>query len=250
MWSKDVNQWTKNFILMTLMLCAAGLAAVLEPKHFVANPAESGTYERIIPREFGEWIAEKDIGRLIVNPQQEEQLESLYSETVSRTYINRQTGKRIMLSIAYGADQTHENQVHKPEVCYPSQGFQLLGKQKDQIQTAYRDIPVLRVQTRLGERVEPVTYWIRFGDKLIRGAVEQNLARIQYGLSGDIPDGLLFRVSSIESDAVVAYRLHDQFVVDLLQALKPNERSLLVGRSSQGVESSANSLTEVKAPKD
>ena len=34
-----------------------------------------------------------------------------------------------MLSIAYGKNQSDALQLHKPEICYPAQGFTLLAKQ-------------------------------------------------------------------------------------------------------------------------
>lgn len=225
-----MNHWLRNFILLALMLAASGLAVALKPRHLTADEAPQISYEKIIPKSFGDWIAEENTNTLVVNPQQEEQLNSLYSEIVTRTYVNRLTGRRVMLSIAYGADQTRNNQVHKPEVCYPAQGFQLLGTRKDQTHTDSGDIPVMRVLTRQGSRVEPVTYWIRVGDKIVRGALEQNMVRLQFGLRGALPDGLLFRVSTIEENPEPAYKLHDAFVGELLKALTPQERSYLGGQ--------------------
>jgi len=221
----------RNVVLMALMLATSGFAVALRPKHLTADQAPQISYEQIIPESFGDWIAEENKNTLVINPQQEEQLSTLYSEIVTRTYTNRITGRRVMLSIAYGADQTRNNQVHKPEVCYPAQGFQLLNTQKDQTHTDSGDIPVMRVLTRLGPRIEPVTYWIRVGDKVVRGAVEQNLARLQFGLRGSLPDGLLFRVSTIEDDPGPAYDLHDAFVSDLLKTLSPAERFHLGGQT-------------------
>lgn len=226
-----MNHWLRNLTLLALMLAASGMAMALRPKHLTADQAPQISYEQIIPKSFGDWIAEENKNTLVVNPQQEEQLNSLYSEIVTRTYTNRLTGKKVMLSIAYGADQTRNNQVHKPEVCYPAQGFQLLRTHKDQTHTDSGDIPVMRVLTRLGPRIEPVTYWIRVGDTVVRGAVEQNLARLQFGLRGSLPDGLLFRVSTIEDDPEPAYKLHDAFVGDLLKTLSPAERFHLGGQT-------------------
>ncbi|MBP2638700.1 MAG: methanolan biosynthesis protein EpsI, partial [Firmicutes bacterium] len=115
------------------------------------------------------------------------------------------------------------------------------------MQTRFGNIPVMRVQTRQGRRVEPVTYWIRVGDKLARGAIEQNLARVQVGLRGRIPDGLLFRVSSIEDDTVAAYQLQDQFVDDLIGALDPVDRSQFIGDtvSSNSATTNLSGVTRV-----
>ena len=57
-----------------------------------------------------------------------------------------------------------------------------------------------RLTTALGPRNEPVTYWLTVGDQVIKNAFEKRIAEIRLGLTGQIPDGLLFRVSSIDAD--------------------------------------------------
>lgn len=218
----------RNIFLLLLMLVTVGLAIFLKPTFIAPENTQIG-YEQIIPNQFGDWIAENDKGGLVVNPQQEAQLKDLYSEVMARTYVHKPTGRKIMLSIAYSADQRHENQVHKPEVCYPAQGFELLSTKKDWVTTSSGNIPAMRVSTRQGQRVEPVTYWIRIGDKVVRGAIEQNLARVQFGLLGRIPDGLLFRVSEVNSDTQGSYALQDQFINALLSSLSTANRKILIG---------------------
>lgn len=221
----------RNIFLLLLMLVTVGLAIFLKPTFIAPENTQIG-YEQIIPNQFGDWIAENDKGGLVVNPQQEAQLKDLYSEVMTRTYVHKPTGRKIMLSIAYSADQRHENQVHKPEVCYPAQGFELLSTKKDWVTTSSGNIPAMRVSTRQGQRVEPVTYWIRIGDKVVRGAIEQNLARVQFGLLGRIPDGLLFRVSEVNSDAHGSYILQDQFINALLSSLSTINREILIGATA------------------
>lgn len=219
----------RNILLLSLMIVASAMAVAMKPTVFSTEPGQQIGYEKIIPDHFGDWTAERDAGSFVVNPQQEAQLRNLYSEVLSRTYVQSVTGRKIMLSIAYSADQRHENQVHKPEVCYPAQGFELVATQKDWVQTSYGQIPAMRVLARQGQRVEPVTYWIRVGDKVVRGAVEQNLARVQVGLLGRIPDGLLFRVSEINSDAQASNALQDQFINALLSSISTANRKILIG---------------------
>ena len=55
------------------------------------------------------------------------------------------------------------------------------------------------------------------------------MRRLAYGLSGEIPDGMLVRVSSISSDEPDAWRLQDQFIAELLAALGAAERVRLIG---------------------
>jgi EpsI family protein len=217
-------------VISILMLFAAGIAYALTPREHLADTALKIEYDNVIPKSFGEWVEAPAYANQIINPQQQATLEQLYSQMVVRTFVHTPTGRRIMLSIAYGRDQSRENQVHKPEVCYPAQGFQIKKIYKDEIVGSQSPIPVMRLHTSHGQRTEPVTYWIRVGNKLVRGAIEQNIARVGFGLKGQIPDGLLFRVSEIYDDPVASFQIQDEFILTLLAALKPSERAALAGK--------------------
>jgi len=45
---------------------------------------------------------------------------------------------------------------------------------------------------------------------------------LKYGLTGKIPDGLLFRISSIQADEAQAYQTQDEFARDLLKVMSPS----------------------------
>ncbi len=106
-----------------------------------------------------------------------------------------------MLAIAYGGDQRDSMQVHKPEVCYPAAGFQVLKLAAGAFDTGFESIPVKRMLAAQGDRVEPVIYWITVGDTVAVNSLEWKLAQLKYGLTGKVPDGLLFRVSSLGDEA-------------------------------------------------
>jgi hypothetical protein len=67
----------------------------------------------------------------------------------------------------------------------------------------------------------------------VRGAIEQNLARVSLGLRGYIPDGLLFRVSEINPDAAAAFELQDRFIRDFLTQMSPAARESMIGTPRQ-----------------
>jgi Spy/CpxP family protein refolding chaperone len=52
---------------------------------------------------------------------------------------------------------------------------------------------------------------------------------MRYGLDGKIPDGMLIRVSSIDSATDKAYEMQTQFVNEMLAALTPEFRQKLNG---------------------
>ena len=76
-------------------------------------------------------------------------------------YQDQVTGKAIMLSLAYGEEQSKQSQVHLPEVCYPAQGSASSTARRRTSETPVGAIPVKRLEARLGNRNEPITYWIR-----------------------------------------------------------------------------------------
>lgn len=224
-----MNLWLRNFILLALMLAAAGLALALRPIHKIADQRPAIELEAMIPHTFGEWREEPQSLAQIVDPQQKEMIDKIYEQTLARAYVNAK-GQRIMLSVAYGSQQDKQSQVHRPEVCYPAQGFAIRSEGKEQFTTPYANIPVQRLVATQGGRIEPITYWIRVGDDLANGWVGQKIAVVKQKLHGQTTDGLLFRVSSLAGDSRLAYPLHDQFIIDLLGAMEPADRHFFVGR--------------------
>ena len=223
-----MNLWLRNFLLLVLMLAASGLALALRPTHKIADQGSAMDLEKMIPRIFGDWREEQQHAIQIVDPQQKELIDKIYTQTLSRTYVNSR-GYRIMLALAYGKDQRDAMQVHYPEVCYPAQGFSLQDKQKGTLTTVRGTIPVTRILTNLGQRNEPVTYWTTVGDRVVQTGIQKKLAEMSYGLNGKIPDGMLIRVSSIDPDAANAYEIQTQFADQMLSALTPEYRQKLNG---------------------
>ena len=218
----------KALVLVALM-CGASIAGIVaRPNAKAADRGSVISLEAMVPKQFGAWRVVVDSGAQVVNPQTKELLDKLYSQVLSRTYVDDK-GYRIMLSMAYGDDQRGGLQAHRPEVCYPAQGFKL-GKVEDgALATPYGNIEVRRLSTSLSTRTEPVTYWLTVGDQVVKSTIEKRLAEIRLGLTGQIPDGLLFRVSSIDGDQKRAFAMQQKFAADMLAAVPPSVRRQLSG---------------------
>jgi len=216
-----------SWLVGALMLVASIGAILAKPTARLADE-RSISLEQIVPKAFGDWREEPQRHVEVVNPQTQEILDRIYSQILSRTYVN-QAGYRIMLSLAYGSDQRGQLQAHKPEVCYPAFGFAIEKNDTAQLSTPFGEIPVRRLYATLRARQEPVTYWFTVGDRAIQGKLQKRLVEIRLGMTGRIPDGMLFRVSSIDGDQARAYRNQDQFIVQLLQSVPPAERERLSG---------------------
>lgn len=210
------------------MVGTSWIGSALVPTRRMADRRAPFKLDDAVPRQFADWSLDPRAQGVVVNPQTEALLKRLYTETLERTYT-RGPGERIMLSIAYGADQSDVSlQMHYPEVCYPAQGFQIENQRVDRLDLPQGAVPVRRLVTQFGQvRHEPVTYWTVVGDQLTLGGLDKRLAEIRYGLQGEIVDGMLVRVSSVSTDTDAAFALQDQFVRDLLGALRPADRQRL-----------------------
>ena len=223
-----------SIVLALLMSVAAvgGLAARPTVKTDKAVPRYQ--LEDIVPKQFGDWKLLPEQGAQVVNPQTQALLDSLYSQLLTRSYMNSQ-GYRVMLSLAYGDDQRGGLQAHKPEVCYPAQGFKLVSNESGQLDTGYGAIPVRRLSTTMGAREEPITYWINVADTHVSNVIEKRMLEFKLGLTGQVPDGLLFRISSIDPSSSRAFLMHQTFVADMLKAVPPIDRKRLSGVGGPGV---------------
>lgn len=226
----SIKQQTRAAVIAcVLMASASGLAWKMTPTVRLATIHGAIDLEHAVPATFGEWRQDTTVFGGVVNPQQEAQLKALYSQTLSRTYVNKR-GQRVMLSIAYGEDQRDAMQLHYPEICYPAQGFQLRGKQVARLDLPFGQIPVRRLETVLAEqRYEPVTYWTMVGERSTLGGIDKKVIEMSYGLKGIVVDGLLFRVSSIDRDTPSAFALQDEFVMSMMSAMSPAQRQRFAG---------------------
>jgi EpsI family protein len=215
--------------LCALMLAATLVSHWLRPTTHLADQLAPIDLESQIPQSFGSWQLDTRNGARLVNPQAQSLLDKLYSQVLARTYVDSGTGERVMLSIAYGSDQSDAMQVHLPEVCYPAQGFEVIGRSSNVIATGLREVPTKRLLTRMGSRIEPLTYWTTIGDTVAIGDSGRKLAQLRYSLQGLVPDGLIFRVSSIDARTEQAWQTQAAFIAALSASLTPSIRSRLLG---------------------
>jgi EpsI family protein len=224
---------TQHWLLVVFMATCFAIASWLTPHFTWYEHIGSPKFEQIVPKSFGDWIEVTEANSsTVVNPEVQEAVNNLYTQVVSRVYEQKTTGRRIILSLAYGDNQTFSKQLHRPESCYSSQGFKINNLYEEKINANNRPIMVNRMSANIGPRVEQVTYWIRIGDRVISGPpTSLNIARLEMGLKGFVTDGLLFRVSEISEEYKLSNPLQDQFISDFLQALSPNQQAMMIGPS-------------------
>lgn len=223
----------RAFFAALLLVSASGLAHVTTPTAHLADQIGKVDLETIFPKAFGSWRIDANLPVSIVSPDVEALLKTLYAQTVSRTYVGPQ-GERIMLSVAYGGDQSDATRAHRPDVCYPAQGFEILSNSEVRIDIGQAELPVRHMLAKLGQRTEPVTFWFVVGEHVAVSGQQQKLAQLRYGVRGIIPDGMLVRVSSIDPDSARAYEVQTRFIADMRAAMPRPARLRVFGSAFAG----------------
>lgn len=215
--------------IVIAFFCAMVISEILTPVARMSTQRQQFDINRIVPQQFGSWSVVTGVNAGVVDPELRSKVESAYSQTISRTYRDT-NGHEIMLSVAYGGDQQDMMQVHRPEVCYVAQGFSMHDKGTTEISTAHGRVKAKLLLAKQAERIEPITYWIKIGDSIAVNGFAWRIERIKYGLSGSIPDGLLFRVSSIGSDLQQQYEIQASFIQALAASLTPEQYKQILGK--------------------
>jgi EpsI family protein len=204
---------------------AAVAAPLLKPA-----PADisSVNLEKMIPSSFAGWRVDPTVEPIAPAPDVRSKLDRIYNQTVSRAYVN-DAGEQMMLTVAYGGDQSDALKAHRQEVCYSAQGFEIRDLHRGTMSAAGRTIPVTRLHAVRGARSEPVTYWLTMGERVVLGRLERLRVQLASGLSGRLPDGMLVRVSSIGDDLPRAYAAQQSFIASALATMPVADVARLVG---------------------
>lgn len=220
----------KAFIALVVMTLAFAGAHAWKPTRHLSDMRPPIDLEAMFPKAFEGWQVDTRVPVQLVSPDVAAVLNRTYNQTLSRVYVNGR-GDRIMLSVAYGGDQSDGTRAHRPEVCYPAQGFQILSSDMQTLDAPPSPARVRRLVAKLSGRVEPITYWVVVGDRIALSGPEQKIEQLSYSVRGVIPDGMLVRVSSIDRDPDRAFKIQDLFIASLAKALRISDLPQVMGNA-------------------
>ena len=182
----------------------------------------------LIPRTLGPWRFVSRDG-IVVARADEAQPADGYDQVLSRTYAAPGL-PAIMLLIAYGSTQGGSLQLHRPETCYPAQGFRLSNfAEPDLALGGPRPVAARRFTATRDERVERLVYWSRIADRFPRNTAGEYAAILASVLRGVIPEGVLVRASTIGTDIAASDAGLARFTTALAGSLAPAGRKILLG---------------------
>jgi len=211
-------------LLFVLMLTAALLAVLMRPTFNIADEQSMSSLTDFIPQQFGDW-QEVSTGLMqvgLTTNTADKGDDYPYDQVLSRTYKNSDN-QTVMLTIAWGGKQRQEVKIHRPELCYAAQGFEIKKLKDTDFGIASTGNKAVTGKDMLAfnpKYIEAVSYWIRIGDIYSGNAWQTRLYIFKTGLEGVIPDGVLVRASSIindEKNAESAYQLNKRFLQDLVK---------------------------------
>lgn len=218
-----------NLILACVaMLAAAAAAYAIKPHRLMARTHETFDIDAHIPHAFGDW--RPVAGLQAVRPPPDGLEAEVYNQEVSRAFVDKE-GHLLMLMIAYGESQSDRLQLHHPEVCYTAQGFRVTRPVTSTFvwSASAPPIKLTRLVATREDRIEPISYWMRIGYDVTNSNFARNALKLEYGLRGWIPDGVLIRVSTLGMPPEASFKVQDRFIRDLLHSMAQDTRTFMVG---------------------
>jgi EpsI family protein len=225
--SAAVQMTSRRSLVFGGLLGAAGLASLFGRGALDFAASDPAPIEPLIPERVGSWSNVGSGG--LVLPSQVEKIR-FYDQELERVYVSDDEPP-MMLVMAYCArPQQGLLQLHDPRVCYPGAGFSITPGMSLAVNL---DGPIaVEAQsftaTRPG-RTEQVIYWTRVGEDIKSPEDDQHLTIIRSVVKGDVPDGLLFRVSSL-GEGPGLMRQIQRFAAELVKAVPQPGRELILGR--------------------
>lgn len=199
----------RSLLIGATLIGGAALAIYREPaKVGVAMPDK--VFRDLIPRQVANWQSRKS-DELVV-PQEDDFTAKLYENLETFVYEGANV-PTMMLLLAYNSVQQNDVQAHRPEVCYPAGGYPIIFSEELAIKYKGKMISGrYLIAKRDSSSFEHIIYWIRIGDAFPASWARQRLDMALINASGIIPDGALFRVSTINQSSMKNINLVQDFI--------------------------------------
>ena len=188
----------------------------------------AGDIGALLPDRVGRWQRSASDGVLI--PTAEEADDRIYDDVLTRYYVS-DSGPAVMLLIAYGSAQNGTAQLHRPEACYPAAGFRLQRWPDLSLRLGRMTVPARQITATAPGRVEQILYWSRIGDFFPTSSMRQHWAVFRSTLAGQVPNGVLVRMSVIDPDRSGGVSSLRDFAIAFVDAAPSQLQRLLIGHS-------------------
>lgn len=207
------------------MIVAAGAAWASRPERLESGVTRA-KLAPLIPQTIGPWKFASRAGVIVATDAEGGPAEG-YDQLITRVY-DAPGLPSVMLLLAYGGTQGGGLQLHRPETCYPGQGF-ALSEHRDTFYEFEKGRPIhaRRFTATRDDRTERLVYWTRVGHRFPLSTAEEYAAILASVVANEAPDGILVRLSILSSDIGASDRAIDSFAKALVSASPPAARKML-----------------------
>ncbi|MEE4538151.1 MAG: exosortase-associated protein EpsI, V-type [Erythrobacter sp.] len=225
---KRIQITRRDAVIGGTFALASGFAYARTPQVYapVVDPEE---FESWVPANVGRW---REIGASgVILPPPDETRDRLYDSVVTRTYAAPGL-EPVMLLLAYNNMQDGVLQVHRPEICYSVGGHEITDTQETRMTLGQRVVPANRFTAIGPQGAEEVEYFTRLGNAFPTSWAQQRLAVMRANIAGDIPDGMMMRVSQLGTDRDKKRLVMGEFANEFFNRTPEPLRRLLVGTTA------------------
>lgn len=220
---------TRRSMMAGGLLAGAALIANSRQPDEPLRMMQGSKIDPLFPKRVADWTFETSDGLIL--PSSDELSDRFYSNLITRYYTSP-TQLPVMLLVAYSDTQDGMIQVHRPEVCYPAAGYNLVRQQIIPLDAGRGvTLPTHFISTESASRVEQLIYWTRIGHDFPTRWWEQHWAVAKENLKGRVPDGILIRISTSAPDDQTAQITLRRFLTPLIRQMSPAGRRLLFGET-------------------
>ena len=223
-----MNATRRAAITLAAGMGAASLVAAFGMPRHADGAGPKLDLDRLFPSRFGPWRVDEAMKAFVRPASVQARRFKIYDQVLERSFLH-ESGQAVMLSVAYGSEQSAGLQLHRPETCYQGGGFEVRDTHAAVLKLDGRQLAVTRLRAELPGRPEPITYWTLLGGVVVADASSFRLRRLSFAARWEVVDGMLVRVSSIDPDAERAFELHRSFAQDMVRAMAPADRAKVVG---------------------
>ncbi|MET1754399.1 exosortase C-terminal domain/associated protein EpsI [Novosphingobium sp. RD2P27] len=224
---------TRRELLTGSMVLGITAASVLLKPRRIFDELTQGELEAAIPTTVGDYRFLTTSG--LVLPPRDELSDRLYDQVLTRVYAA--PGKpAVMALMAYGSVQNLSLELHRPDECYPQQGFTITDPEPLVMELHGHSIPAsILTARRASGYIEQVAFWSRIGANFPPDRAGQSLVVARENFAGRMPDGILVRLSVPTASREEGAATAKAFLADLSRGLSPVGQRILFGEAGREI---------------
>lgn len=220
----------RELLVGSLLLAITAASELMKPTRQF-DRLSHGELDAAIPLTVGEYRFVSSSG--LVLPPRDELSEKLYDQVLTRAY-SAPGRLPVFALLAYGSVQNLSLELHRPDECYPQQGFTITRPAPLLLALDRYRIPASMLTARRASGyVEQVLFWSRIGTQFPADRTDQSLLVAAENFAGRMPDGLLVRLSVPTADRQRGLAAARGFLADLEQGLPPLGRRIVFGETAK-----------------